>query len=191
MNKNGLQMLHNILKQNCKNYIKIPIVRKLFKEFVCALTGHNDSEVQEIAQRFRDKWIPCIIKNAENKEGLVLNKVELIFNDYEMNSCRFSVKEPKMVSRQTNAIDCLSQTPVEQENVADGLFSRSDQYEVRHGTQDLSFHGRVSSVMRRLHRFLSRSFIDGNINKPGITTETPLLSSYLQICCVIWKWFDS
>jgi len=167
MNKNGLQMLHNILKQNCKNYIKTPIVCKLlkvieflaendvlsvdqinsgpacrdsesFKTFICALTGHNDSQVQQIAQRFRDNCIPRIIKNTENKEGLNLNKVGLIFDDYELNSCRLSVKQPKMVPRQTYAIDCISQTPVEQENVADSLISMSDRYEVSHGTHENS-----------------------------------------------------
>ncbi|XP_058089839.1 uncharacterized protein LOC131236579 [Magnolia sinica] len=86
MNKNGLQMLHNIIKQNRKKFNKIPILRKLlkvleflrlkeiltiehinmpppcagmesFKESIVELTRHNDSQVQEIAKKFREKWI--------------------------------------------------------------------------------------------------------------------------------------
>lgn len=173
MNKNGLQMLHNILKQNCNNYVKTPIVCKLlkvieflaendvvsvdqinsgpacrtsesFEAFICALTRHSDSQVQQIAQRFRDNWIPRIIKNAENKKESLLNKVGSIFDDYKMNICSFSVKQPKMVPRQTDAVDCISRTLVEQDNVADSLFSRSDQYEVSHGTHE-SFPGQDGS----------------------------------------------
>lgn len=165
MKKNGLQMLHNMLKQNCKNYIKTPLVCKLLevievlvengvllvepinsgpgcsaseslKAFVCSLTGHADSQVQQIAQRLLDNWIPHIKKDAESKEGLNLNTDGLIFSDYGMSSCRFSDKQSKMVSRQTDAIDCVIRTPVEQDIVAGSLFSRSDQYEVSHGTHE-------------------------------------------------------
>lgn len=184
MNKNGLQMLHNILKQNCKSYIKTPLVCKLlkvieflaendvlsvdqinsgpasrtsesFKASICALIGHNDSQVQQIAERFRDNWIPRIIKNAENKKEPFLNKVGSIFDDDKMNICSFSVKQPKMVPSQTDAISCISHTPVEQDNVADSLFLRSAQYEVRHGTYE-SFPGQDGS--EKLNR---RNALDG------------------------------
>lgn len=165
MKKNGLQMLHNMLKQNCKNYIKTPLVCKLLKvieflvengvllvepinsrpgcraseslkAFVCSLTGHADSQVQQIAQRLLHNWIPHIKKDAESKEGLNLNTDGLIFNDYGMNNCRFSDKQSKMVPRQTDAINCVNRTPVEEDIVAGSLFSGSDQYEVSHGAHE-------------------------------------------------------
>ncbi|XP_043714929.1 uncharacterized protein LOC122663308 [Telopea speciosissima] len=87
INKNGLQMLHNILKQNRRDFNKIPILRKLLKvlEFlalkgilnlehinggpphpgmesftdsILTLTRHSDVQVHQIARAFRDRWIP-------------------------------------------------------------------------------------------------------------------------------------
>ncbi|CAM0908295.1 unnamed protein product [Alopecurus aequalis] len=86
INMNGLQMLHNILKQNRDHFIRRPIIRKLLKvlEFLasrgiltaekinesprCAgmesfrdsmlkLTRHGDKHVHHIAREFCDKWI--------------------------------------------------------------------------------------------------------------------------------------
>eukprot|EP00268_Persea_americana_P038767 TRINITY_DN38397_c0_g1_i2.p1 TRINITY_DN38397_c0_g1~~TRINITY_DN38397_c0_g1_i2.p1 ORF type:complete len:2316 (+),score=492.02 TRINITY_DN38397_c0_g1_i2:357-6950(+) len=91
INKNGLQMLHNIMKQNRRNFNKIPIIRKLlkvleflavkeilsiehintsppcagmesFRESMITLTRHNDTQVQQIARSFRDRWIPRTIR---------------------------------------------------------------------------------------------------------------------------------
>ncbi|KAH6832766.1 histone-lysine N-methyltransferase [Perilla frutescens var. hirtella] len=86
INKNGLQMLHNILKRCRKEFTKTPILRKLlkvleylatreiltlehitggppcpgvesFKDSVLTLTEHLDKQVHQIARNFRDKWI--------------------------------------------------------------------------------------------------------------------------------------
>uniref|UniRef100_A0ACD5YTL0 Uncharacterized protein n=1 Tax=Avena sativa TaxID=4498 RepID=A0ACD5YTL0_AVESA len=86
VNMNGLQMLHNILKQNRDHFLRRPIIRKLLKvlEFLalrgiltaekinegprCAgmesfrdsmlkLTRHSDKHVHPIARKFCDKWI--------------------------------------------------------------------------------------------------------------------------------------
>lgn len=87
INKNGLRMLHNMIKQYRKDFKKIPILRKLlkvleylavreiltsehinggppcpgmesFKESMLSLTEHNDKQVHQIARNFRDRWIP-------------------------------------------------------------------------------------------------------------------------------------
>ncbi|KAL3845491.1 hypothetical protein ACJIZ3_002894 [Penstemon smallii] len=87
INKNGLQMLHNIMKQYRKEFIKTPILRKLlkvleylamreiltlkhitggpacpgvesFKDSILTLTEHADKQVHQIARNFRDRWIP-------------------------------------------------------------------------------------------------------------------------------------
>ncbi|XP_072969717.1 uncharacterized protein [Typha angustifolia] len=94
INKNGLQMLHNIMKQNRSNFHRIPIIRKLlkvleflalkgiltpehitrgppcsgmesFKDSILSLTRHNDIQVHQIARNFRDKWIPRTIRRVE------------------------------------------------------------------------------------------------------------------------------
>ncbi|XP_075514162.1 histone-lysine N-methyltransferase ASHH2-like isoform X2 [Primulina tabacum] len=87
INKNGLQMLHNILKQCRREFLKTPILRKLlkileymatreilklehitggpprpgvesFKDSILTLTEHADKQVHQSARSFRDKWIP-------------------------------------------------------------------------------------------------------------------------------------
>ncbi|KAM0940024.1 putative [histone H3]-lysine(4) N-trimethyltransferase chromatin remodeling SET family [Dioscorea sansibarensis] len=94
INKNGLQMLHNIMKQNRSNFNRIPIIRKLlkvleflaskgiltpehmnkgppcegmesFRDSMLGLTKHNDIQVHQIARNFRDKWMPRSIKRIE------------------------------------------------------------------------------------------------------------------------------
>ncbi|KAL4310218.1 hypothetical protein GQ457_01G028220 [Hibiscus cannabinus] len=86
INKNGLQMLHNILKKYRTDFKKIPILRKLlkvleylagrgiltqeringgpycagresFRESILSFTEHDDKQVHQIARNFRDKWI--------------------------------------------------------------------------------------------------------------------------------------
>ncbi|KAL1543782.1 [histone H3]-lysine(4) N-trimethyltransferase [Salvia divinorum] len=93
INKNGLHMLHNILKRYRKEFIKTPILRKLlkvleylatreiltlehitggpvcpgvesFKDSVLALTEHADKQVHQIARNFRDKWIPRSLRKT-------------------------------------------------------------------------------------------------------------------------------
>ncbi|ESQ27388.1 hypothetical protein EUTSA_v10017998mg [Eutrema salsugineum] len=87
INKNGLQMLHNIMKQYRRDFKKTPILRKLlkvleylatreilalehiirrppcagmesFKDSILTLTEHDDKQVHQIARNFRDRWIP-------------------------------------------------------------------------------------------------------------------------------------
>ncbi|CAI9115513.1 OLC1v1016428C1 [Oldenlandia corymbosa var. corymbosa] len=87
INKNGLQMLHNIMKRSRKEFTKIPVLRKLLKvlEYMASreiitsehinwgprcpgvesfvdsmlkLTEHSDRQVHQIARSFRDRWIP-------------------------------------------------------------------------------------------------------------------------------------
>ncbi|KAJ7959179.1 Histone-lysine N-methyltransferase ASHH2 [Quillaja saponaria] len=87
INKNGLRMLHNIMKQYRRDFKKIPILRKLlkvieylavnkiltfdhinddapchgmesFRESILSLTEHDDKQVHQIARSFRDRWIP-------------------------------------------------------------------------------------------------------------------------------------
>lgn len=86
INKNGLQMLHILLKRYKKVFSKTPILRKLlkvieflaeakiltldnilkpslpgvesFKESMLSLTEHADREVHQMARRFRDRHIP-------------------------------------------------------------------------------------------------------------------------------------
>ncbi|CAL4968850.1 unnamed protein product [Urochloa decumbens] len=86
INKNGLQMLHNILKQNKTKFHRIPIIRKLlkvleflaqkgiltsehinggppcagvesFRDSMLSLVRHQNFQVQQIARSFRDRWI--------------------------------------------------------------------------------------------------------------------------------------
>ncbi|XP_052202818.1 histone-lysine N-methyltransferase ASHH2 [Diospyros lotus] len=87
ISKNGLQMLHNIMKRYRRDFNKIPILRKLlkvleylavrgiltlehinggppcpgvesFRESILILTEHDDKQVHHIARNFRDRWIP-------------------------------------------------------------------------------------------------------------------------------------
>ncbi|KAL2519978.1 histone-lysine N-methyltransferase ASHH2 [Forsythia ovata] len=91
INKNGLQMLHNIMKRYRREFIKTPILRKLlkvleylamreilnlehinggpprpgvesFRDSILTLTEHADKQVHQIARNFRDRWIPRPIR---------------------------------------------------------------------------------------------------------------------------------
>ncbi|KAF0932185.1 hypothetical protein E2562_008716 [Oryza meyeriana var. granulata] len=97
INKNGLQMLHNILKQNRSDFHRRPIIRKLlkvleflaskeiltsehinggprcagmesFRDSMLSLTRHNDIQVHQIARNFCDKWFPRNISRSERTE---------------------------------------------------------------------------------------------------------------------------
>ncbi|OIT40689.1 PREDICTED: histone-lysine N-methyltransferase ASHH2-like [Nicotiana attenuata] len=92
MNKNGLQMLHNIMKRYRREFNKIPILRKLlkvleylavrdilspehingdtsragvesFRDSILGLTEHKDKQVHQIARNFRDKWLRRPLRN--------------------------------------------------------------------------------------------------------------------------------
>ncbi|GKU98461.1 hypothetical protein SLEP1_g11466 [Rubroshorea leprosula] len=97
INKNGLRMLHNIMKQYRGDFKKIPILRKLlkileylavreiltldhinggppchgmesFRESMLSLTEHDDKQVHQIARSFRDKWIPKPVRKPGYKD---------------------------------------------------------------------------------------------------------------------------
>ncbi|CAN6476187.1 unnamed protein product [Victoria cruziana] len=128
VNKNGLQMLHNIMKQNRKNFNKIPIIRKLlkvleflaarevltlehvnsgppctgmesFRESIIALTRHNDVQVHQMARGFRDKYIPHTIKKIKCTDR----------DDASSHWVRFSHRNwHSQARRHTDAICCTS-----------------------------------------------------------------------------------
>lgn len=91
INKNGLQMLHNMMKFYRRDFKKIPILRKLLKvleflaekeiltmeringdslhpgveslrESILFFTNHKDIQVHQIARNFRDRWIPRSVR---------------------------------------------------------------------------------------------------------------------------------
>ncbi|XP_019154815.1 PREDICTED: histone-lysine N-methyltransferase ASHH2-like isoform X2 [Ipomoea nil] len=93
INKNGLQMLHNIMKRYRREFNKIPILRKLlkvleylamreilafehinggpsrpgvesFRDSILTLTEHIDKQVHQIARSFRDRWIPRALRKG-------------------------------------------------------------------------------------------------------------------------------
>ncbi|XP_047327985.1 histone-lysine N-methyltransferase ASHH2-like isoform X2 [Impatiens glandulifera] len=95
INKNGLQMLHNIMKKYRREFNKTPILRKLlkvleylaireilgleqinggppcpgvesFRVSMLSLTEHADKQVHQIARNFRDKWIQKSIRKISS-----------------------------------------------------------------------------------------------------------------------------
>lgn len=96
INKNGLQMLHILMKRYRKVFNKTPILRKLlkvleflaetkiltlenilkpslpgvesFKESILSLTEHADKEVHQIARNFRDRHIPWSARRVNRAE---------------------------------------------------------------------------------------------------------------------------
>ncbi|XP_017981320.1 PREDICTED: histone-lysine N-methyltransferase ASHH2 isoform X2 [Theobroma cacao] len=97
INKNGLQMLHNIMKKYRSDFKKIPILRKLlkvleylamreiltldhiiggpscagrqsFRESILSLTEHDDKQVHQIARNFRDRWIPKPVRKLSYRD---------------------------------------------------------------------------------------------------------------------------
>lgn len=103
INKNGLRMLHNIMKQNRRNFNKIPILRKLLKVFtylaareiltrehinggppcpgmeslresILSLTEHVDKQVHQSARSFRDKWIPRPVRKINSMDNSTCNR---------------------------------------------------------------------------------------------------------------------
>ncbi|XVF36988.1 hypothetical protein REPUB_Repub19eG0106200 [Reevesia pubescens] len=97
INKNGLQMLHNIMKKYRRDFKKIPILRKLlkvleylamreiltlehinggppcagresFRESILSFTEHDDKQVHQIARNFRDRWIPKPVRKHSYRD---------------------------------------------------------------------------------------------------------------------------
>ncbi|XP_068647220.1 histone-lysine N-methyltransferase ASHH2 [Aristolochia californica] len=132
INKNGLQMLHNIMKQNRRNFNKIPIIRKLlkvieylgvkeiltfehvnipppcagmesFKESIIVLTRHNDIRVHQMARNFRDRWFPRTIRKVYSDR----DESRL---DYHNHSHVSHKRWHDQGARPSNAIQCIGQT---------------------------------------------------------------------------------
>ncbi|KAL4274158.1 hypothetical protein AHAS_AhasUnG0019900 [Arachis hypogaea] len=135
INKNGLQMLHKIMKQYRRDFKKIPILRKLlkvleylavgkiltfehinggppchgmesFRESMLSLTEHDDKQVHQIARSFRDRWIP----RASRKHGYMDRDDNRMESHRSYNSNRFSSSHNhrhEQDSRPTEAVDCV------------------------------------------------------------------------------------
>ncbi|KAF3447043.1 hypothetical protein FNV43_RR12223 [Rhamnella rubrinervis] len=140
LNKNGLRMLHNIMKQYRRDFKKIPILRKLlkvleylavreiltpehinggppcpgmesFRESMLSLTEHDDRQVHQIARNFRDRWIPRPIRRP-NFADREDGKTDFHRNS---NGYRFSALHNNLRDqggRPTEAIDCVKQSTV-------------------------------------------------------------------------------
>lgn len=140
INKNGLQMLHNMMKLYRRDFKKIPILRKLlkvleflaereiltveringdplcpgvesFRESILCLTEHEDKKVHQIARNFRDRWIPRPIRKFNGVEKPDRKR------DYNKNpnSNRFfgiHHHRREYAIRRTEAIDCVKQSEI-------------------------------------------------------------------------------
>ncbi|KAK7351090.1 hypothetical protein VNO77_10270 [Canavalia gladiata] len=138
INKNGLQMLHNIMKQYRQDFKKIPILRKLlkvleylaaskiltsehinggppchgmesFRESMLSLTEHDDKQVHQIARSFRDRWFPRPVR----KHGYMDRDDNRVESHRSFNCNRFPVSHShrhEQDVRPTEAIDCTQQS---------------------------------------------------------------------------------
>ncbi|XP_020212538.1 histone-lysine N-methyltransferase ASHH2 [Cajanus cajan] len=138
INKNGLQMLHNIMKQYRQDFKKIPILRKLlkvleylaankiltsehinggppchgmesFRESMLSLTEHDDKQVHQIARSFRDRWFPRPIR----KHGYMDRDDNRVESHRSFNGNRFSASHShrhEQDLRTTEAIDGSQQS---------------------------------------------------------------------------------
>ncbi|KAI4307227.1 hypothetical protein L6164_030437 [Bauhinia variegata] len=138
INKNGLQMLHNIMKQYKRDFKKIPILRKLlkvleylaasniltfqhiiggppclgmesFRESMLSLTEHDDKQVHQIARSFRDRWIP----RPYRKLGYLDMDDSRVESHRSLNCNRISAlhnHRREQEVRPTEAIDCVRQS---------------------------------------------------------------------------------
>lgn len=138
LNKNGLRMLHNIMKQYSREFIKIPVLRKLlkvleylalrgiltlehinggppcpgmesFRDSMLTLTEHNDKQVHQIARSFRDRWIPRPVRKIS-----CMDRDDGRMEFHRGSNCsRFSSQHNywrEQVGRPTEAIDCVKQS---------------------------------------------------------------------------------
>ncbi|CAJ2667677.1 unnamed protein product [Trifolium pratense] len=116
ISKNGLQMLHKIMKQYRQDFKKIPILRKLlkvleylaegkvltpehinsgppcrgmesFRRSMLSLTEHDDKQVHQIARSFRDRWI----RRNGRKRGYMDRDDNRVESHRNFNSNRFPV----------------------------------------------------------------------------------------------------
>ncbi|KAF7829798.1 histone-lysine N-methyltransferase ASHH2 isoform X1 [Senna tora] len=140
INKNGLQMLHNIMKQYRRDFKKIPILRKLlkvlehlaaskiltfehinggppcrgmesFRESMLSLTEHDDKQVHQIARSFRDRWIPRPFR----KHGYMDRDDYRVESHRNLNCNRFSASQShrrEQDIRPTEANDSVQQSTV-------------------------------------------------------------------------------
>ncbi|RDX84648.1 Histone-lysine N-methyltransferase ASHH2, partial [Mucuna pruriens] len=138
INKNGLQMLHNIMKQYRQDFKKIPILRKLlkvleylaaskiltseyinggppchgmesFRESMLSLTEHDDKQVHQIARSFRDRWFPRPVR----KHGYMDRDDNRVESHRSFNCNRFSASHShrhEQDLRPPEAIDCSQQS---------------------------------------------------------------------------------
>ncbi|PON60140.1 Methyltransferase [Parasponia andersonii] len=140
INKNGLRMLHQMMKFCRGDFKKIPILRKLlkvleylavreiltsdhinggppcpkmesFRESILSLTEHVDKQVHQIARNFRDKWIPKPIRRHGYGDRDE-NRTEF---PRSSNCKRFSATQNNWsghAGRPSEAIDCVKQPGV-------------------------------------------------------------------------------
>ncbi|XP_019702782.1 uncharacterized protein [Elaeis guineensis] len=137
INKNGLQMLHNIMKQNRSKFNRIPIIRKLlkvleflalkeiltpehmnqgppcagmesFRESIFTLTRHNDMQVHQIARNFRDKWIPRTIRRIEPSDRED-GQLDSLHSYCSRFESSMYRRRRDHTARQTDAIVCVSE----------------------------------------------------------------------------------
>ncbi|ESW09471.1 hypothetical protein PHAVU_009G130100 [Phaseolus vulgaris] len=138
INKNGLQMLHNIMKQYRQDFKKIPILRKLlkvleylaaskiltpeqinggppchgmesFRESMLSLTEHDDKQVHQIARSFRDRWFP----RPNRKHGYLDRDDNRMESNRSFSGSRFSASHshrPEQDLRAAEVIDCSQQS---------------------------------------------------------------------------------
>ncbi|KAL5776836.1 hypothetical protein ACOSP7_009762 [Xanthoceras sorbifolium] len=138
IDKNGLQMLHNIMKQYRGDFKKIPILRKLlkvleylasrkiltrdhiiggpprpgiesFRESILSLTEHDDKQVHQIARNFRDTWIP---KSCRKSGYMDRDESRMDFHR-GVNCNRFLTSHSNWHDqslRPSEAIDCVKQS---------------------------------------------------------------------------------
>ncbi|KAG7032825.1 Histone-lysine N-methyltransferase ASHH2 [Cucurbita argyrosperma subsp. argyrosperma] len=140
INKNGLRMLHNIMKQYRSDFKKIPILRKLLKVLeylvmreiltselinggppcpgmeslrvsLLSLTEHDDKQVHQIARSFRDRWFP-----RHNRKFGYSEREDGRLEAYRGSNCsRFTASHSyrhDQDSRPTDAIDCVKQSSI-------------------------------------------------------------------------------
>ncbi|XP_057973979.1 histone-lysine N-methyltransferase ASHH2 isoform X2 [Malania oleifera] len=148
INKNGLRMLHNIMKQYRRDFYKTPILRKLlkvleylavreiltsehinggppcpgmesFRESILALTEHADKQVHQIARSFRDRWIPWNLR----KVGC-MDKDDCRMELHKGLNCNKNSASDNywrdQAVRPTEAIDCVKQSSLTAATVVAG-----------------------------------------------------------------------
>ncbi|KAI9113137.1 hypothetical protein K1719_015662 [Acacia pycnantha] len=149
INKNGLQMLHNIMKQYRRDFKKTPILRKLlkvleylaaskiltfehinggppchgmesFRESMLSLTEHDDKQVHQIARSFRDRWI----RKPFRRHGFGDQDDFKGDSQRNFNCNRFSASQNhrrELDVRSTEAIDCVQQSKLVTTSVDAGV----------------------------------------------------------------------